>query len=46
MYWGSPILSFVNIGRIAAAVAQYISPNTHKEGGSHRSVRENMAEKW
>jgi hypothetical protein len=46
MYWGSLILSFVNIGGVAATVPLYISPNTHMEGESHRSVRENMAEKW
>jgi hypothetical protein len=43
MYWGSPISSFVNIGGV---VAEYISPNTHMEGGSHKSVRENMVKKW
>jgi hypothetical protein len=47
MYWGSLILSFVNIRGVAAAVPQYISSNTHHiEGGSHKNVRGNMAEKW
>jgi hypothetical protein len=46
MYWGSPILSFVNIGGVTVAVPQYIFPNAHIEGESYRSVRENMAEKW
>jgi hypothetical protein len=42
MYWGSSILSFINIGGVVAAVPQYISPSSHMEGGSHRSVRENI----
>jgi hypothetical protein len=46
MYWGSPISPFVIIGGFATAVPQYISLNTNIEGGSHRSVRENIAEKW
>jgi hypothetical protein len=37
-YWG--------LGGVAAAVPQYISPNTHMKGGSHRSVENKMVEKW
>jgi hypothetical protein len=46
MYWGSPISPFVVIGGFATAVPQYISLNTNIKGGSYRSVRENIAEKW
>jgi hypothetical protein len=45
MILGSPISLSRFIGRDAAAVPQYISPNTHIKGGSHRSVRKNMAQK-
>jgi hypothetical protein len=44
-YWGNPISLSKFIGGVAAAVSQYMSPNTHMKRGSHRSVRENMAEK-
>jgi hypothetical protein len=43
---GSPISLSKFIRGVAIAVPQYISPNTHMIGGSHRSIRENMAEKW
>jgi hypothetical protein len=45
-YWGSSISLSRFIGRFAAAILQYISSNTHMKGGSYKSVRENMAEKW
>jgi len=34
----------VSIGGVAAMLLQYISPNTHTEGGSHRRVREKITE--
>jgi hypothetical protein len=43
---GSPTLLFMNIEGVAAIIPQYIFLNTHMEGGSQRSVREKMAEKW
>jgi hypothetical protein len=33
------------MGGVAAAVPQYIFPNTHMKDGSHKSVREKMAKK-
>lgn len=45
MYWGKPNIVSVSIGGVAAAGTQYISPNTHVEGESCRSVRGKMAEK-
>ena len=42
---GLPSIIFVNIGGVAIAVIQYISPNTNMKVGSHRYVWEKMAEK-
>jgi hypothetical protein len=42
----SPISLSKFIRGVATAVPKYISPNTHMTGGSHRSIRENMAKKW
>ena len=43
-YWGSPILLSRFIGGDVVAVPQYIFPNTHMKGRSHRSAIENIAE--
>jgi hypothetical protein len=46
IYWDSPISCFVNIEGVVATVPQHMSLNSYMEGGSHMSVRENMAKKW